>query len=606
MDNTQVAQVFAEIADLLEIKGENAFKIRAYRTAADTLAAWPDAVARLDDRHLRDLPGIGKDLAAKIRELAESGTCRYHQELIQQFPPTILDLLRLQGVGPKTVALLYSSLNIATVEELAEAARTGRLRDLKGMGAKKEALVLKAVEERQQDAGRHLLSDTASVSADLVAYLRERAPDVDFIPVGSLRRGCETCGDIDILAIGGDPALMDVLIAYPNVDRVLGHGETKSSVRLRGGYQADVRLVPGESRGAAMQYFTGSKAHNVALRDRAIQQGLKLNEYGLFRTLQATETQRHGGKETILRDSATPWPVEETRVAGEAEEGIYEALGMAWMDPELRENRGEIEAAVERRLPRLVSAADIRGDLHTHTTATDGRDDLEAMAAGAHRLGHRYMAVTDHSQALAMANGLDEHRALAHARRVRALNGRFDGLTLLAGIECDILADGRLDLADDCLAQLDLVVASVHSHFSQDAAQMTDRVLRALESPWVDILGHPTGRRLLKRDPVRIDMDRVASAAARHGVALEINCQVDRLDLNASHARLARERGAWLVISTDAHSVAALGNLRWGLQMARRAWAGPDAVLNTRTVEELRPLLRRNRTSGTWKVETGK
>jgi len=582
VDNTQVAQVFAEIADLLEIKGENAFKIRAYRTAADTLAAWPDAVARLDDTRLRDLPGIGKDLAAKIRELAESGTCRYHQELIQEFPPTILDLLRLQGVGPKTVALLYSALNIATVDELAEAARTGRLRDLKGMGAKKEALILKAVEERQKDAGRHLLSDTASASADLVAYLRERAPEVDFIPVGSLRRGCETCGDIDILAIGGDPALMDVFIAYPNVERVLGHGGTKSSVRLRGGYQADVRLVPAESRGAAMQYFTGSKAHNVALRDRAIKQGLKLNEYGLFRTL------------------------DETRVAGETEEAIYETLGMEWMDPELRENRGEIEAAVERRLPRLVSAADIRGDLHMHTTATDGRDDLEAMAAGAHRLGHRYMAVTDHSQALAMANGLDEHRALEHARRVRALNGRFDGLTLLAGIECDILADGRLDLAEDCLAQLDLVVASVHSHFSQDSAQMTDRVLRALESPWVDILGHPTGRRLLKRDPVRIDMDRVASAAARHGVALEINCQVDRLDLNASHARLALERGAWLVISSDAHSVTALGNLRWGLQMARRAWASPDAVLNTRTVEELRLLLRRNRTRGNWKLETGK
>ena len=582
MDNKQAAQVFAEIADLLEIKGENAFKIRAYRTAADTLAAWPDAVARLDDTHLRDLPGIGKDLAAKIRELAESGMCRYHQELLQEFPPTILDLLRLQGVGPKTVALLYSALNIATIDELAEAARTGRLRDLKGMGAKKEALILKAVEERQKDAGRHLLSDTASASADLVAYLRERAPEVDFIPVGSLRRGCETCGDIDILAIGGDPALMDVFIAYPNVERVLGHGGTKSSVRLRGGYQADVRLVPAESRGAAMQYFTGSKAHNVALRDRAIKQGLKLNEYGLFRTL------------------------DETRVAGETEEGIYETLGMEWMDPELRENHGEIEAAVERRLPRLVSAADIRGDLHMHTTATDGRDDLKAMAAGAHRLGHRYMAVTDHSQALAMANGLDEHHALEHARRVRALNGRFDGLTLLAGIECDILADGRLDLAEDCLAQLDLVVASVHSHFSQDSAQMTDRVLRALESPWVDILGHPTGRRLLKRDPVRIDMDRVASAAARHGVALEINCQVDRLDLNASHARLARERGAWLVISTDAHSVTALGNLRWGLQMARRAWASPDAVLNTRTVEELRLLLRRNRTRGNWKLETGK
>jgi DNA polymerase (family 10) len=320
-----------------------------------------------------------------------------------------------------------------------------------------------------------------------------------------------------------------------------------------------------------MQYFTGSKAHNIILRDRAMQRGLKLNEYGLFRT------------------------ADDSRVAGETEEGIYETLGLAWLDPELRENRGEIEAAAEHRLPRLVTAADIRGDLHMHTTATDGRDDVAAMAAAAHRLGYSYIAITDHSKALAMANGLDESRALAHAARVQALNGRFEGLSLLAGIECDILADGRLDLADDCLAQLDLVVASVHSHFSQDEAQMTDRVLRALESPWVDVLAHPTGRLLLKREPLRVNMEAVAASAARHGVALEINCQIDRLDLNDAHARLARERGARLVISTDAHSVAALGTLRWGIQMARRAWATPADVLNTRSLQELRALLRRGR-----------
>ena len=566
-----MAQVFAEIADLLEIRGDNAFKIRAYRTAADTLAAWADPVARMDEAQVRALPGIGKDLAAKIRELSTSGACLYHQELLQQFPPTILDLLRLQGVGPKTVALLYASLNITTVDELEQAARAGRLRDLKGMGAKKEALILTAVEERQKDTGRHLLSETTSVSAELTAYLRDRAPDVDFVPVGSLRRGCETCGDIDILAVGGNPGLMETFLAYPDVDRVLGHGDTKSSVRLRGGYQADLRLVPAASGGAAMQYFTGSKAHNIVLRDRAIDRGYKLNEYGLYRT----------------DDDAC--------VAGDTEESIYEALELAWIEPELRENHGEIEAAVEHRLPRLVSVADLRGDLHMHTTATDGRDDLEAMATAAHRIGHNYVAITDHSQALAMANGLDERRALEHADRVRALNGRFEGLTLLAGIECDILADGRLDLSNDCLAQLDIVIASVHSHFSQGVEQMTDRVLRALESPWVDVLGHPTGRLLLKRDGLRLDVNQVIAAAARHGVALEINSQVDRLDLNDTHARLAHERGARLVISTDAHSVAALGNLRWGVQMARRGWATPEVVLNTRTVDELRPLLRRNR-----------
>ncbi len=569
MDNRSIAQVFAEIGDLLEIKGGNAFKIRAYRSATETIGAWPDAVARLDDAGLRELPGIGKDLAAKIRELIDTGTCRYHQELLEEFPPTILDLLRLQGVGPKTVALLYSVLNIQTVEELAVAARDGRLRDLKGMGPKKEALILKAIEERQRDAGRHLLADTTSIAAELVGYLREQADGVELIPVGSLRRGCETCGDVDILAVGGSAGLMETFIAHPRVERILGRGETKASVRLKGGYQADLRLVPRESRGAAMQYFTGSKAHNIVVRDRAIQRGLKLNEYGLFRV------------------------EDDSRVAGDTEEGIYQALDMGWVEPELRENRGEVEAAAAGTLPRLLSVQDLVGDLHMHTTVTDGRDDLETMAAAAHRGGHRYIAITDHSRALAMANGLDERRALEHADRVRALNGRFAGLTLLAGIECDILSDGRLDLAEDCLAQLDIVVASVHSHLSQDAVQMTDRVLRAMECPWVDVLGHPTGRLLLRRDPVRIEMDTIVTAAARHGVAMEINCQVDRLDLNESHARLARERGVRLVVSTDAHSVTALGNLRWGVQIARRAWIEPGHVLNTLDLPTMRSLLRR-------------
>ena len=574
MDNSSVAQVLSQIADLLEIRGDNAFKIRAYRSAADTVATWPDAVARLDDTHLRDLPGIGKDLAARIRELADTGTCRYHAELLEQFPPTILDLLRLQGVGPKTVALLYSTLNISTVDDLAAAARQGRLRELKGMGAKKEAQILKSIEERTKDAGRHLLTDTATTAAEVVSYLQAHAPGVELIPVGSLRRGCETCGDVDILAVGGDEQLMDVFIAHPRVERVLGHGSTKSSVRLGGGYQTDLRLVPPESRGAAMQYFTGSKAHNIAVRDVAIQRGLKLNEYGLFRS------------------------EDEQRVAGDTEDGIYQALGMAWVEPELRENRGEIAAAMAGALPHLVSVSDIRGDLHMHTTATDGRDDLDTMAAAAHRLGHQYIAITDHSKALAMANGLDEHRALAHAARVRALNGRYEGLTLLAGIECDILQDGRLDLADECLAQLDLVVASVHSHFSQDQPQMTDRVLRALECPWVDVLGHPTGRLLLKREPFRIDMTAVVTAAAERGVALEINCQGHRLDLSDANARAARDRGVTIVISTDSHGKGGFRSLKWGVQVARRAWLTKEDVLNTRGVEEFRKGLRRNRRAG--------
>ncbi|HEX5110257.1 MAG TPA: DNA polymerase/3'-5' exonuclease PolX [Vicinamibacterales bacterium] len=570
MDNRSIARVFTEIADLLEIKGANAFKIRAYRSAADAIATSPDAVSQLDDTRLREVPGIGKDLAAKIRELADTGACSYHQELLQQFPPTILDLLRLQGVGPKTVALLYASLNIRSLDELAAAARDGRLRGLKGMGAKKETLILRAIEERQKDSGRHLLPDTASVAAEIVAFLRDQSPGAELIPVGSLRRGCESCGDIDILAVGAETTLMTTFVTHPRVERVLAHGETKTSVLLQGGYQADLRLVPAESRGAAMQYFTGSKAHNIAIRDRAVQRGFKLNEYGLFRV------------------------DDESRLAGETEEGIYQALDLAWIEPELREDRGEIEAAAGGALPRLVSLADLRGDLHMHTTTTDGRDDLETMALAARRLGHRYVAITEHSKALAMANGLDEHAALAHAVRVRSLNGHIEGLTLLAGIECDILADGSLDLADDCLAQLDIVIASVHSHFSQDGAQLTDRLLRALDCPWVDVLGHPTGRRLLKRDPLPFDVDAVMGAAGSLGVALEINCQVDRLDLNDAHARLARTHGVRLVISTDAHSTTALGNLRWGVQMARRGWVEPDQVLNTRDLDSMRSLLRRH------------
>jgi DNA polymerase (family 10) len=572
VDNGSIAQVLGEIADLLEIKGENAFKVRAYRSAVDTVKGSGEAIARMTEPQLRDLPGIGKDLAARIRELADTGASAYHQALLQEFPPTMLELLRLQGVGPKTVARLHATLGVTSLDDLAAAARAGRVRGMPGMGAKKEALILKAIEERQRDQGRHLLSAAAAACDDVLAHLRATAPDAELIPVGSLRRGAETCGDLDILCVGGDgEAVMAAFVAHPGVDRVLGHGDTKSSIRLRSGLQVDLRRVEPESRGAAMQYFTGSKAHNIDLRDRALQRGLKLNEYGLFRV------------------------DDETRIAGDTEESIYTALGLRWVEPELREQRGEIDASEQDALPALVTRAHLRGDLHMHTTASDGRDTIEAMAEAAQRLGYEYIAITDHSKALAMANGLDEQRALDHAARVRALNGRFEGLTLLAGIECDILADGSLDLADDCLAALDLVVASVHSHFSQDEAQMTDRVLKALECPWVDVLGHPTGRRLLKREGLRLRVDEVVDAAVSRGVALEVNSQVERLDLNDGHVRMALDKGARLVISSDGHSTKALGMVEWGVRTARRGWATPDHILNTRTLAGLRPLLRRHR-----------
>jgi DNA polymerase (family 10) len=570
LDNAAIARILREIADLLEIKADNEFKIRAYRNAGDIVSNHPHEMASLDAAGLREIPGIGKDLAARIREIVETGDAEYHRELIAEFPATILDLLSLQGVGPKTVALLYRELGIRTIEDLEKAAADGNIRALRGMGAKKEALLLKALADRRRHAGRHLLPDAHDLASALVGWLREQDPAAQIEAVGSLRRGCETCGDIDILASGASPSLMEKFAEYRLVDRVLALGDTKSSVLLQGGFQADLRLVAADSRGAALQYFTGSKAHNIALRDRAIGLGFKLNEYGLFRT--------EGDR----------------KVAGETEEGVYEALGLQWVPPELREDRGEIGVAISRELPRLIDRADLRGDLHMHTTETDGKEDIAGMAAAARAGGLEYIAITDHSKSLAMANGLDERRALEHAARIRAADGRH-GVRTLAGIECDIRPDGSMDLATDCLAALDLVVASIHSAFNQDRRQMTDRILRALENPYVDILGHPTGRLILRREPYPVDIDAVLDAAARHGVAVEINCQLDRLDLNDVHARLARDRGVSIVISSDAHSLAALGWTRWGVLVARRAWLEPQHVLNTRPFEDFKALLRRNR-----------
>jgi DNA polymerase (family 10) len=573
VENLVIARLFGEIADLLEIKNENPFKIRAYRNAAETIAHTAERLADLPAGERLAIPGIGKDLAAKITEIIETGALRYHQDLLQEFPPTILDLLHLQGVGPKTVALLYRALGVRTLDDLEQAARDGRLRSLKGMGAKKEALILKALEERTRLAGRRLMAEAYDTAAALVSALRDHAPHSTVAMVGSLRRGCETCGDLDVLAAGAPASIMPAFTGYRLVERVLARGDTKSSVLLWGGFQADLRVVPRESLGAALQYFTGSKAHNIALRDRAIGRGLKLNEYGLYR----------------LDDG--------TAIGGETEEGIYEALGLAFVPPELRENRGEIQAAERGALPRLVQLQDLRGDLHMHTTATDGRADAYTMARAARDAGLSYVAITDHSRALAMANGLDEGRTTAQAREMRALNGRdgLEGMTVLAGIECDIRPDGTMDLADDCLAGLDIVIASIHSAFNQPPEQLTDRLLRAIACPWVDVLGHPTGRLILKREPYRVDVDAVFAAAAAAGVALEINCQIDRLDLDETHARLARERGVRLAINSDAHSPTALGGLRWGVTVARRAWLEPADVLNTQPVDAFRASLRRHR-----------
>lgn len=570
MTNGAIAVVFREIADLLEIKGANPFKIRAYRNGADIVANHPHVLADLTASQLREIPGIGKDLAARIVEIAQTGDTEVHRTLLAEFPASVLDLLGLQGVGPKTVAALYRDVGIRSLADLEQAAKEGRLRTLRGIGTKKEALILKALDERRRRTGRLLLSRANEVADALMAELHARSPTVEITPVGSLRRGCETCGDIDLLATGGNASLMDVFTHTPQVERVLAKGDTKSSVLLEGAVQADLRVVAEDSRGAALQYFTGSKAHNIALRDRAIGLGFKLNEYGLFRTS------------------------DDGRVASRREEEVYAALGLAWIQPELREDRGEIEAAAEGRLPRLIERRDLRGDLHMHTSETDGADDVMAMASAAQAIGLEYIAITDHTQLLSMANGLTEARALAHAAHIRRVAREVD-VDVLAGVECDIRPDGSLDLADDCLASLDFVIASVHSAFGQDRQAMTDRILKALENPHVDVLGHPTGRLILRREPYPLDMEAVVEAARLRGVSLEINAQAHRLDLNEVDATLAREHNVPLVISSDAHSSKAVGALRWGVTVARRAWLGPQHVLNTRSAAEFKASLRRSR-----------
>jgi DNA polymerase (family 10) len=570
LDNKSVARTLLEIADLLELKGDNPFKIRAYRNAADIVSHAAEAVSSLDEAALRGWNGIGKDLAGRIREITMTGDCEIRRELLTEFPATLLDVLRLQGVGPKTVAVLYRELRIKSLDDLAAAAKAGRIRAVKGMGGKKEQLILQAIEERQRFAGRHLLSRATEMAEAIVTYLKEQAPAAEITTVGSVRRGAETSGDLDILASGADTSLADAFTRFPQVERVLANGGTKASVLIRGGFQADLRIVTPDQRGAALQYFTGSKAHNIALRDRALERGWKLNEYGLF-------------------------DADEKSIAGAAEQDIYKRLGLAFIEPELRENRGEIEAAADKALPSLITRGDLKGDLHMHTTESDGRESLETMVAAARARGLDYIAITDHSQSLAMANGLDETRALANAERIRNYSRTQKDISVLAGIECDILADGSMDLDDDCLAALDIVVASVHSALTQDETEMTRRVVKAIEHPSVDIIGHLTARMLLRREGSKIQLDKVIDAAKANGVALEINSQPHRLDLCDSHARLARDRGVKLVIDSDAHYIDALDYPRWGILTARRAWVTKDDVLNTLPLKEFRKRLRRNR-----------
>lgn len=578
MDNKSIAQMLAETADLLEISGGDPFRIRSYRRAAEAVENSTEPLAAMagDTKRLLAIPGIGKGMAANIQEMEARGSLPLRDELLKTYRPSMLELLKLPGMGPKTVALLWEALQVSDVEQLQTAIDEGRLEALPRFGKKLVEKLKRGIADYRKNSGRFRIDQAESAAERLDLYLK-RFPGIDRItPAGSLRRGRETVGDLDILATGpacaeeSVAAAVEYVAAYPPIVDLIAKGQNKVSFHLRGGLQVDVRLLPEASYGAALQYFTGSKMHNVSLRQRALKRGYTLNEYALAR----------------LDTGAA--------AAGATEEEIYSALGMDWIPPELRENQGELEAAAAHRLPSLIEQSDLRGDVHMHTQATDGRNTILEMAEAALARGYSYIAITDHSKNLAMTNGLDDARALEHMRNIREADKRMEGrIRVLAGIEADILGDGEIDLSDDVLEQLDVVIASVHSLFQQSEEEMTARLLRALENPHVTILGHPTGRLLLRREAYRLDLGTVLKRAAERGVAVEHNAYPDRLDLCDIHLRQAKELGAKIVINTDSHDIGNLDNMRYGVRQLRRAGLSREDVLNTRPVQDFLDALRR-------------
>jgi len=566
VQNAEIAAMFDQAAELLEIGGENQFRVRAYRRAAREIEGLPKAVGSLlmAGRDLSELPGIGKDLAGKIADIVKTGHFDLLDTLKRKLPGELGDMAALPGLGPKRIKLLYDKLKVRSLNDLHRAIKTGRLRELRGFGPAIEQKLLGAL-EKPRPATRFKLSVAEAEAEALAGFLRDSGR---VVVAGSYRRRRDTVGDLDVLVTAKHGATVgNRLVKYENVAQVAAHGPTRTTVVLRSGLQVDLRAVPEESYGAALLYFTGSKAHNIALRGLANQHGWKLNEYGLF-----------SGKR---------------RIAGATEEDVYQKLGLAYIVPELREDRGEIAASQAGKLPKLVKLADVRGDLHVHSDWTDGTVAIAEMAAAAKARGYEYIALTDHSRRVAMTHGLDPTRLARQLHEIDRINERLKNFTILRGIEVDILKDGSLDLPDASLAKLDVVVAAVHSYFDLPRQAQTERVVRALENRHVSILAHPTGRLIGEREPYEIDMDAVISAARKAGCYLEINAEPDRLDLNDLHARAAKLAGVKLAVSTDAHSVDAFQCMRFGIDQARRAWLTANDVLNTRSLAELRKLLKR-------------
>jgi DNA polymerase (family 10) len=552
MDNKAIANILYETADLLEIDGQDSFRIRSYRNAAQAIENHSQSIKGLiaDPKQVLAIPGIGKSMLRTLQELFADGKLAVQTELLEKYHPSMLQLLKIQGLGPKTIALIWSAYKVSDVDGVEKLAREGKIRELPRMGEKHEAKLLKAIEDYRRISGRFLI-DAAETEAEKLTEYLAKYPGIDKItPAGSLRRGRDTVGDLDILVTGtacttaeGRQAAIAYVAQYPPLMDVIASGDNKISFHVRNGMQVDVRLLPPESFGAAMQYFTGSKAHNVALRQRALKMGYTLNEYSL-----------------ATLEGAKP-------VAGKTEEEIYAKLNLDYVPPEMRENLGEIDLAKDHALPQLITQDDLQGDVHMHTVETDGRNTIEEMAEAAKARGYKYMAITDHSKNLAFANGLDDKRAVEHIARIRAAGQKIDGITIFAGIEVDILAD--------------IVIASVHSVFNQEPAEMTERLLKAIENPNTSLIGHPTGRIQLRRDAYPFDMHAVLTAAAKHKVAMELNSYPDRLDLNDVHLRQAKQCGVKIVINTDSHHTSHMEKIRYGVLQARRAWLTKDDVLNT-------------------------
>ena len=579
MENIEIAAVLDELADLLEIRGSNPFRIRAYRNAVRTVRGLTRSLKSMveAEEDLTDLSAIGKDMSAHIVELIATGSLSRLEELAEEIPRSLVDLVKLDGVGPKKVKKLWESLDVKTVDELEEALNAEKVHALEGFGTTSVQKILRAIEDFRRYSGRFLLSQVDDLIGPFVEHIRE-AKGVQRIEVaGSCRRRKETIGDVDLLVQADLPApdVMERFTTFGSVERVDLAGDTRGAVVLRSGLEVDLRVIPPRSFGAALHYFTGSMEHNVAVRQLALRQGLRVNEWGVFRLPEGVDPEEVGKEDG-------------ERIAGDTEESVFEAVGLTWIPPVVRENRGEIEAARDGSLPELVTLEDIRGDLHMHSTWSDGKASIEEMARACRARGYEYLAVSDHSPALAMVQGLTPEKAPEQWAEIDRVQEGLDGITIFKSLEVDILRDGSLDMTDEVLEALDAVIVSVHSLMDMDKATMTDRVIRAMQHPSVDIVGHPTGRLLGRREPFELDVEPVLQAASELDVAVEINANPNRLDLNDVHARRAKELGVKVVISTDAHSVQRLDHISYGVDQARRGWLDREDVLNTMTVDQLR------------------